>query len=74
MIIKKKAPKHLEIDLDGPQGNAYNLLGIARQLCKTLNKDYEDVSKRMQSGDYNHLVQVFEEEFGTMVTMYKGDW
>jgi hypothetical protein len=74
MIIKKKKPKHIEIDLDGPQGNAYTLLGIAKQLCAALDKDYEDVSKRMKAGNYNNLIQVFEEEFSDFVTMYKGDW
>lgn len=63
--------KKTVIDLRGPKGNAYFLLAFARRLCGVLGKDRRDVLKRMQCGDYEHLVRVFEEEFGEFVE-FKG--
>ena len=66
MVIRKKrrrTGKHV-IDLTGPQGNAYCLLAYAEQWSKMLGKDFEDISKRMKSSDYENLLKVFDEEFG----------
>lgn len=73
MIINKikKKEKRLEIDLTGPQGNAFFLLGTAKKLAGQLGKDWEDINKRMRSGDYESLLKVFEEEFGDYVLMYR---
>lgn len=69
--LSKKKEKKLEIDLSGTQGNAYALLGCAKTLAKALNKDFDDIQKRMTSGDYENLLKVFEEEFGDWVIMYR---
>ena len=73
MIINKikKKEKRLEIDLTGPQGNAFFLIGTAKNLAKQLGKDWENINKRMTSGDYENLLKVFEEEFGSFVIMYR---
>ena len=67
----KKKEKRLEIDLTGPQGNAFFLIGTAKNLAKQLGKDWENINKRMTSGDYENLLKVFEEEFGSFVIMYR---
>ena len=36
MIRSKQATKEIVIDLTGPEGNAYNLLGVANRLGKQL--------------------------------------
>lgn len=61
----------IEIDLEGPDGNVYSILGLAKGLCKRLNKDWKDIEKRMTSSDYEHLIKVFDSEFGDMVTLYR---
>ena len=58
------------IDLGGPDGNAYALLAYAKRWAEQLDKDYEDISKRMRSGDYDNLVNVFVEEFGDVCEVY----
>ena len=63
--------RKMVIDLTGPQGNAFNLIGVANRLCKKFGKDAGDVIKRMTSGEYANLVDVFESEFGDFVTMYR---
>ena len=36
MIVKKEKTKGIEIDLTGPQGNAFYLLGLAGRWAKEL--------------------------------------
>ena len=71
VIKKKKKSRKLEIDLTGPQGNAFYILGIAKKLCQSLGKDWKDIGERMQSGDYEKLISVFDNEFGDCVTLYR---
>ena len=58
----------ITIDLIGPQGNAYVIMGIAESALISVNKDdlIEQYSKDAMSGDYEHLLDVtrilFEEE------------
>ena len=73
-MIKDKSEmekRGLEIDLTGPDGNAYVLLGYASNLAKQLKKDYNTIREDMTSGDYEHLVEVFDREFGNYVTLYR---
>ncbi len=78
MILEKKESGMIEIDLTGPDGNVFNLLAKAKRLTKLLNDRREneylvwnDIKDDMQSGDYDHAVEVFEEHFGHIVIMYK---
>ena len=43
MAIRNKEEKDsgIEIDLTGPEGNAFVLLGYAKQFCRTLRYDKE---------------------------------
>ena len=59
----------LVIDLSGPDGNAFFLIGMARKWAKQLGKDADKIVAEMQSGDYNQLLSVFEREFGNVVTL-----
>jgi len=77
MIKKKeKTPiqKTIEIDLTGPDGNAYVILGLAKKLCKEfgMTKTYEkDLLDEMMSSDYENLIKTFDKSFGSVVTMYR---
>jgi len=73
MIKKKPETQGIQIDLDGPQGNAFNILGIASKLGKQLGKTPDELKKiqeDMTSGDYRHLIEVFENHYGKYVVMY----
>lgn len=50
------------IDLSGPEGNAFYLLGIVRQTFRRSGAAElgEDICKEMMNGDYDHLVDTFE--------------
>lgn len=69
MIRKKVEPEHLVIDLTGPQGNAFFLLGVAETLAKRQQLDSAKILEEMKSGDYENLVQVFENYFGHFVIL-----
>ena len=68
----------IEIDLTGPDGNVFYLLGMAKKLTRTLNDrseneyiSWDEIKEDMMSDDYDHAVEVFEEHFGHIVIMYK---
>jgi len=69
--VREKAQRGIEIDLTGPDGNAYVLLGYAKTLAKMLDRDFEDIHKRMTSGDYENLINVMEEEFGEYIILWR---
>ena len=67
--IKRTGP--IEIDLTGPDGNAFVLLGYAGQFAKQLDLDGAAICTEMMSGDYENLVAVFDKHFGDYVTLYR---
>lgn len=74
MAIKTKQPAHkIEIDLDGPGGNAFALLGVAHRLCRDLDLDldFNKISREMMAGDYENLIQVFDRHFGEYVDLVR---
>jgi len=72
-------PRHemnsaIEIDLNGPDGNAFVLMGFAKSYSKSLGwttRKSDMLLKRMQSGDYDNLVDEFDKAFGHIVTLYR---
>ena len=69
MIRKKQPKKEIIIDLTGPDGNAFALMGYARQFAKQLGLDSEEIISNMTSGDYENLLEVFDENFGSFVIL-----
>lgn len=72
-MIKSATEKHasIEIDLTGPDGNVFALIGVGRKFCKQMGLDSNTFTNRMMSGDYENAVNVFEEYFGSFVTLYR---
>jgi hypothetical protein len=70
-MIKSKNSKGIEIDLTGPDGNAFFLLGTAGRLAKQLGLDSKEIQAEMMSGDYENLVSVFDNHFGSFITLYR---
>lgn len=71
MIRKKQKKNVIEVDLTGPQGNAFYLLGLAQTLSKQIGFDSKEVLAEMQSSDYEHLIQTFDSYFGSVVILYR---
>jgi hypothetical protein len=71
MIKKKEQNFGIEIDLTGPQGNVFFLIGTANNLAKQLGLDGKAIQAEMMSGDYENAVNVFDNYFGSFVTLYR---
>ena len=74
-MIKSKYQKMktgpVEIDLTGPDGNAFYLIGAAKNLAKQLGLDGKAIQAEMMTGDYENLIKVFDKHFGEFVTLYR---
>ena len=71
MIKKKNKTFGIEIDLTGPNGNAFYLIGAAGNLAKQLGLNGVEIKAEMMEGDYEHLVNAFDKHFGHFVTLYR---
>ena len=71
MTIKQKPHRKMEIDISGPEGNAYYLLGTAKAFAKELGLDEEAIQEEMRSGDYENLITVFDKHFGEYVDLVR---
>ena len=95
IVSRDEMPRRkMEIDLSGPEGNAFVLMGIAKRLFKEIypekmeewREDNQIVRNStgqslpspidymiddMMSGDYEHLLQVFDDLFGDYVILYR---
>lgn len=69
MIHTKHPQTELVIDLTGPDGNAFALLGYALRFARKMDLDYQTIYKEMTSSDYENLVQVFDSYFGEFVIL-----
>lgn len=70
-ILEKPKTKGITIDLTSPQGNAFYLLGTANNLAKQLGLNGVEIMTEMKSGDYENLINVFDNYFGDIVTLYR---
>ena len=73
-MIRKKQENYgpYVIDLTGPQGNAFVLLGYAKQFARQLKIDSELKDKiihEMTQTHYEHLVETFDKYFGKFVIL-----
>ena len=77
-MIKSKSDKpvqeKVELDLTGPQGNSYYLLGVAKRLGEQLgysDKRIKAIQHVMCLSNYEGLVHTFHEEFGDYVIIWR---
>ena len=64
-MIKKISPQSPTVlDLSGPDGNAFVLLGLARSQAIRAGQDPTPILEDMMSSDYAHLVRTFHRHFG----------
>jgi hypothetical protein len=71
MKRKKERRGKTEVDLTGPDGNAFVLMGMAAGWARQLGKEWKPIQAEMMSGDYEHLLAVLEREFGKYVIFYR---
>ena len=72
--IKARPDRGIEIDLTGPDGNAYVLIAKAMNFCRQWGYDNartERIVDEMKLTDYEGLLYTFNREFGTFVTLWR---
>ena len=70
-MIRKKQKTYgpIVIDLTGPDGNAFVLLGKAKGFAKQLELDGDKIVDEMTQSDYEHLVETFDKYVGKFVIL-----
>lgn len=74
ILERKQKTGPIEIDLTGPDGNAFVLLGIAQKLARQLDyspEEIQDLMLEMKGSDYEYLIKTFDDHFGNYVNLYK---
>jgi len=66
---KQERSGPIVVDLTGPDGNAFALMGLASRLAKQLG--FKSPTAEMMEGDYEHLLEVFDKNFGDFVTLLR---
>ena len=69
ILKKKQQTGKILVDLTGPQGNAFWLLGYANTLGRQLGFDIKKIDDEMTAGDYENLIKVFDKYFGSVVDL-----
>lgn len=68
-MTREKTNQKPVIDLTGPDGNAFCLMGFASGYAEQLGLNSKEIIDQMKSGDYENLLQVFEKYFGEYVIL-----
>ena len=66
-IREKQFLQEITIDLTGPQGNAFSLMGQANKFGSAMGMEtweIDQIIQEMKKGDYENLIQVFDNHFG----------
>ena len=72
--ISEMKPKKLEINLNGPEGNAHLLVALASKIGKELGMDnfrIKCIQDEMMLSNYEMLIQTFDKWFGDYVILYR---
>ena len=69
MFRDKTVAREIVIDLTGPDGNAFALMGYANRFAKQLKLPSEKITSEMMEGDYEHLLQTFDKYCGDYVIL-----
>lgn len=57
------------IDLSSEQGNAYYILGVAKEICEEQRMEFGLIQYEMKSGNYKNLIDTFRLIFGDYVEL-----
>jgi hypothetical protein len=68
-MIRDRIARTPVIDLTGPEGNAFFLMGRAHRYARDLGLDGDAIINEMRSSNYENLVQVFDRYFGDYVIL-----
>ena len=59
------------IDLSGPDGHAVALMNTAKRFARQLGLDGDAIVTEMRKNDYEGLIKVFDDNFGSVCDLYR---
>lgn len=72
-LINHNHRSKVQLDLAGPDGNAFVLCGYARSYGRGVlgldEAEIRAITTEMRSGTYKHLVETFDKHFGDFVDL-----
>ena len=69
-MIRPTQDREFVINLDGPDGNAFQLMTYAKRFAKDMGyASDEAILNLMMDGDYTNLVRTFDKYFGEFVIL-----
>jgi len=68
-MIQRTKNRIPTINIDGPEGNAFILMGYAKRYANQMGKDADVILSEMQSGDYINLLKTFHKYFNNVVIL-----
>ena len=69
-MIRPTKDREFVINLDVPEGNAFQLMAYASRFAKDMGYVSDDaILNNMKSGDYTNLVRTFDKYFGEFVIL-----
>lgn len=70
---RREMNPQIEIDLSGPEGNAFVLFGYASKLGKQIYgpEKTKEILEEMRLSTYELLILTFDKYFGSIVTLYR---
>jgi hypothetical protein len=60
--------ENIILDLKGPDGNAFVLLSVAKDLSHKNKFNWDNIYSELTKSDYENLVNVMENYFGDQIT------
>lgn len=70
-LVPPPSDKNIKINLNGPRGNVFSLMGLAQKLCGTDRGLAKEIVEKMMASDYENAIRVFDNYFGNYVTLYR---
>lgn len=74
MAIREAKESKRFIDLRGPDGNAFAILGTALDFSRQLGHSKEKteaIQDEMKASDYEHLINTFDKHYGELVDLVR---
>ena len=73
-INERPSSSKIEIDLTGPEGNAFVLIAYAKKIARQLKWEEDKINwlvEEMKSKDYEYLIELFDKFFGDYVILWR---
>jgi hypothetical protein len=72
LVINAPQKTKIDVDLEGPDGNAFQLVGIAIGVAKQIGWDRDDIAAfrtKCYSGDYGNVLALVDKNFGDFINL-----